>query len=156
MKKLKSNKFFKSLVFIFLILYLSGSFTNMLFIPRYVPAYLKTAAVSGFTFNRMAKYANFHTPNFLQIIDKSIFDNDQVNPLCFIPKSFLIIFSGFGLAAIKFRSTEGRYGICFNSRRAYLSFCTFRIWCKTLDRNRVKYTCVTANRYVNPNFVKIP
>lgn len=128
MKKFKTNIFFKHLVLIFSIVYLLGSFTNMLFIPHYTPAYAKTSPASVLSFNnRRVNRVNFRSANFLQIIDKSTLENDQFSVLRLFPKSFLIIFIGSGLPGLQLRSTLSPIHIFYNLQRAYLSFCTFRI-----------------------------
>jgi hypothetical protein len=127
MKKFNSNTFFKHLVLVFSIAYLLGSFTNMLYIPRYAPLYSKTVYAAGFDFNPIVKCAKFHSINFLQIIDRSTFDTDQSDTYRCVPKSFELIFIGLGFPELKARSIPPQFNIFYNLQHCYLSFCTFRI-----------------------------
>ena len=127
MKQLKSKAFFKFLVLLYLVTYVAGSFTNMLFIPRYVPVYTNTSTDLYNDVANAVKYANFHAPNFLQIIDKSTIDNDQVNPVFFLPKSFLVIFKSYKIADKTPTPKAPQSSIHYNHQYSYLSFCTFRI-----------------------------
>jgi len=127
MKNLKSSFFFKLVVLAFLVTYLASSFTNMLFIPRYVQVYAKTSADHDLSFTKLAKYANFQAHNFLQIIDRYTLDNDQVNAIWFIPKSFIIIFAGLFFSGIKSRRSFFFYHNFFSFQYTYLSFCKLRI-----------------------------
>lgn len=122
MKKLKTSFFLKTFVLFFLIIYLAGSFTNMLCIPRYVQGYANISAERGLGFGKFVKYANFHTRNFLRIIDKSTLDNDKVNRLWFIPKSFLIIFAASCLPEIKTKLKISRFQALFSIQCSNLFF----------------------------------
>lgn len=127
-KKLKSQKLFKFLVVFFAITYVAGSFTDMLFIPKYVPVSAQTTATAN-VHSQPVKYRDFHRPNFLQILDRSTFENDPLNPLCFTPKSFLIIFTfmGFALLALKSINISPQSNISYNLQHSYLSFCLLMI-----------------------------
>jgi len=127
MKKLKSGFFFRVLVLFFLVTYIGCSFTNMLFIPRYVQVFSKTPVGQGFSFTRLVKYDSFHARNFLQIIDKYTLDNDQVNSFSFIPKSFIIIFTGCCLSGKKSSQLLRISSILFNCQYTYLFFRRLRI-----------------------------
>jgi flagellar biosynthesis protein FlhB len=128
MKKFKTQTFFKHLVLIFSIAYLLGSFANMLLIPRYTASYNPIVITTGVVSNELIKCVNFHKINFLQIFDRSMFENDQlVNTLRCIPKVFVLIFIGLGLLCKKSALIYPRSILFYNHQYAYLSFCTFRI-----------------------------
>ncbi len=127
MRKFRSQVFFKYLVLVFLMVYLFGSFSNMFCIPRYSPISIITFTPPFFAFNKVVKNINYHTANFLQLIDKSVLNNDQLDATSFVPKCLLLIFFGFGLFKLKLRSTPRRSNVFYNLQYSYLSLCTLRI-----------------------------
>lgn len=127
MKRSKSNTFFRHIVIIFSVTYLLGSFTNMLFIPRYTSLYPGSTPVSVLTFSRRVKCTNFHSANFLQIIDRSTFDNDRYNTLRCVPKNLVLIFKGPDFLRAKLITPSPQTNIFYNRQHSYISFCTFRI-----------------------------
>jgi hypothetical protein len=127
MKRRKSQIFFKLLVVSFLTAYLAGSFTNMLFIPRYVPEYCQAAFAPAITFNRQVINPYFHSDNFFRVFDKLTIENDAVNELNFIPKTFDRIFAVCGLPQKTEILIPPYSSIFYNHQYSYLSFCTLRI-----------------------------
>jgi len=127
MGKLRSHNFFKRLVVVFLFAYLFGYFSNMFYIPRYTYLTPKTNGASVVAFNRVKKLTNFHTANFLQIIDRSTLDNDRINALTLFPKCLLLIFMGLGFLKLHSVLTQAQSAIFYNRRYAYLSLCSIRI-----------------------------
>jgi hypothetical protein len=127
MQKHKPQFLFRYLVVAFLSAYLLGSFTNMLLIPRYAPAYSPTQTSQLIGSSRYLSRDDFHAVNFLQIFDKSTIDNDGINKQAFSPKSFELIFKGHGPSMIMSASIPPKNNIYNNHQYSYLSFCTFRI-----------------------------
>jgi hypothetical protein len=126
MKKQKSNFVFKILVVFFLLAYVTGSIANMVLIPRYVPKYDQTAASPVMTIHRRPQSGDFGATNFLQIFDKSTFDNNLTDRLNFEPKSFnLPMCSEAFVAGLHYSHSPKSQP--YNFRYAYLSLCTFRI-----------------------------
>jgi hypothetical protein len=125
MKKLKSDAFFKHLALIFSVAYILGSFMNMMCIPRYT----SNGSVAAYTYahgnNHTLRSRDFRSTNFLQVIDRSTFDNDQ-ETLYPAPKSLELIFT-VAFDRLTSISISPQNSIVYNQRYSYLSFCTFRI-----------------------------
>ncbi|HZY40306.1 MAG TPA: hypothetical protein VFE53_26820 [Mucilaginibacter sp.] len=126
MKKHHRQIFFKSIVAVFLAAYLIGSFTNMLCIPRYVPDWSKVS-VSSMQESLQTINTNFSRANFLLVFDKSNVDNEDINELSFMPKSFDISFRLNGLSMQPATNIQPQNHPYYNYQHSYLSFCTFRI-----------------------------
>ena len=127
MCKVRSRPLLKALVLFFLIVYLWGSFSNMFYIPRYTPIRFKSFPAYYLSINDIVKTTNFHAPNFLRLIDKSMLDNDQADVLSLIPKCLLLLFFGIGLSRINVLLKPNERLQFNNQRYSYLAFCTFRI-----------------------------
>lgn len=126
MKKYNPHIFFKSIAAVFLAVYLIGSFTNMLYIPRYVPD-LSNSSVSATPASRHVANADLNNINFLKVFDKTMVDNDAINELCFVPRSLDASFAFCGISAIETPLIQPQIHPYNNCRYSYLAFCTFRI-----------------------------
>ena len=127
MRKVRSRSLLKTLVLFFLTVYLWGSFTNMFYIPRYAAVCFKSFPAYYLSIKDLAKSVNYHTTNFLQLIDKSMLDNDQSDALSLVPKCLLLIFLGMGLSRIRVLLKTHKPLQFNNQRYCYLAFCAFRI-----------------------------
>ncbi|MDR3695288.1 hypothetical protein [Mucilaginibacter sp.] len=127
MKKLKTRIYFKFLALVFLSAYLCGSFTNMLFIPSYVPAFVQSVPGVQPGLLRQSNYYNFHTKNIFQVFDRSTLENDSFNEQILLPKSVDLIFTGPAISDITSNIKSPQINPFYNHQYAYLSFCTLRI-----------------------------
>jgi DMSO reductase anchor subunit len=127
MRKIRSRLLLKTLVLFFLTVYLWGSFINMFYIPRYAPVCFKSFPAYYLSIKDLAKSVNYHTANFLQLIDKSMLDNDQSDNLSLIPKCLLLLFAGISLFRIRVLLKTEEPLLFDNQRYSYIAFCTFRI-----------------------------
>jgi hypothetical protein len=125
MKEHNRQIIFKTTVTLFLAVYLIGSFTNLLHIPRYVPDVLKVS-VGGAPANSRALNANFSSTNYLQVFDRYTIDNDAFNELTFAPKSIDLGF-GFNNMRFEINNIPPPQIHPYNYQYVYLSICTFRI-----------------------------
>jgi len=126
MKKHQSHIFFKTTVGLFILAYLISCSSNMVCIPRYVPD-APVVSIGPRPSRGQEMSANFSNINFLQVFDKSTFDNDGPNELTLAPKSIDLGFR-FRNEPVELITLYSPKNHPYNNYQySYLSFCTFRI-----------------------------
>jgi hypothetical protein len=123
LQRLRTYRFFKHLILVFMVAYLLGFISNMFFIPRYTIFGDKTHTIA----QQLNKIADCQNLNFLRLIDKSTLDNDQSDFLVFLPKCILLLFMGLSLLSLRSIIPWPQSNPYYNHRYSYLMLRTFRI-----------------------------
>lgn len=127
MNKLRSNALFKNVVTIFVMTYIFCLSMSMFFMPHCIPDFTKTVASKSFSINNHLLKANHSKENFIRITDKSVLDDDQLNPIKTVAVVFLIIFGGVLLISKKATFTPHQSHQYYNKQYSYLTLRTIRI-----------------------------
>lgn len=119
-----SNKLYRNFGKFFLVSYLVYALTNIFVIPQYTPVSYKhpKTQIKNHKLN-----ANYNNINFIRLIERSILNEDQTNPIKFLPVIILIVFGGFVLLKTNFKLIAPQTYRYHNSRHSYLNFLTIRI-----------------------------
>jgi hypothetical protein len=124
MKKQPAQVVFKLLVIIFAAAYVTGSYTNLLYIPRYAPDGIIVSRVANTPVHIETKDRQ---AAFLQLFDKSIFDNEILNAAVFAPRAIDLFFNNWPPPVTEAGIFPPQNHLVYNCQYSYLSFCTFRI-----------------------------
>ena len=122
MKKQQNAVVFKFLVLLFVVTFISGSFANMLCIPRYVPDNAATHITSRRTYK-----SNCRGTNLVQLFDRSNIDDNAIVKSSFTPKTLDLIPDWTYTPVVQTSPPSSQNQTPYNCQYVYLSHCSFRI-----------------------------